>query len=202
MEIAILVLALGIFVGIIVWAVKYTKKINNRKHEFYAEFANKRGFTHRQEKYMLAMLNTLEGEIAGCPVRIFEKMEGSGKSKQVVTRIVVDNTPWNFDFRMGKEHFFSKAGKMLGMQDIEFGDAEFDKNFLLKSKDEPQFRDLMTLNIQNELRMIKDDLRSSIYHTSGSLAYMNYGPLAKQDQFDSFERVVNFMEKLLSEKRR
>ncbi|MCB9225022.1 MAG: hypothetical protein R2780_05290 [Crocinitomicaceae bacterium] len=200
MEIVILILSLGAFVGIIVWAVKYTKKINKRKIQFFSDFANKHNLQHTSNKYMLVMLNSVKGDYKGCQFEIYEQMQGSGKNKQVVTYVNFRNTPFDFDFKIGKEHIFSKTGKLLGMKDIEFGDAEFDKKFLIKSKEEDKFRSFFNFKLQEELRQIGSDLKSSIHAKDGTLSYYNYGPLPNQKQFDSFERVVGFMFKLIDEK--
>lgn len=200
MEILVLVLSLGLFVAIIVWAVRYTKKINRRKDEMYKKFAERYGLQHMTSKYMLVMLNQMKGQIDGMDVDIYEKMEGSGKNKQVVTRVKITNTPFDFDFKIGKEHLFSKAGKLMGFQDIEFNDEEFDKKFRLKSKQEDKFRSLMNVNMQNELKQLEKDLAATIHHDNHVMSYSNYGPLTKEDQFESFERVVKFMLKLTQQK--
>lgn len=200
MEILILVGSLGLFTLIIVWAVKHTKKTNQRKNEMYSQFALKRGLEHTTSKYFMAQLHNVEGTIDGFNVQIFEKMEGSSKSKQVMTRIIFSNPPFDFDFKIGKEHIFSKTGKMLGLKDVEFDNPEFDKKFLMKSKDETKFKSLMNHNMQHELAAIEKDLKAAIRHSHGTLTYVNYGPLVKEEQFQSFERVLDYMFRLMKEK--
>lgn len=60
-----------------------------------------------------------------------------GKSKKTYTRIRAPfhNTE-DFYFKIYHEHFFHKAAKYFGMQDIEIGDEEFDKQFIVKGNDE------------------------------------------------------------------
>ncbi|MBD3637990.1 MAG: hypothetical protein HUJ25_11600 [Crocinitomicaceae bacterium] len=194
-----IVIGLGLLVAIIVWAVKYTKKINKRKERFYSEFAQKHGLQHSSSKYMMAMLNVVQGTYKGSPFTVFEKMEGSGKNKSVVTRASFENVPFDYDFKIGKEHIFSKAGKLLGMKDIEFGDEEFDKKFLIKSKDEEKFRAFFNYKLQGALKELKSDLASSIRVSDGTMTYMHYGPLPNEKTFRSFERVVDFMILLIDE---
>lgn len=198
--IIILIVALSVFVGIIVWAVKYTKKANAKKAILYGDFAKKHGCEHTQSKYMMAMLNEVKGEIEGMEFHMYEKMEGSGKNRHVVTRVHLNNTPIDFEFKIGKEHIFSKAGKMLGMKDIEFNNAEFDKKFLMKSKDEQKFRSLMNPNMQAGLSAIQKDMSATIYHKDNQMTYLQYTPLVKEAHFQSFERVFDYMLKLCKEK--
>jgi hypothetical protein len=47
-----------------------------------------------------------------------------------------------FRFTAYRKSFFSELGKLLGMQDIEVGDAEFDEAFIIKGSDEYKVREL------------------------------------------------------------
>ncbi len=203
MEVAIaLIIGFGIFALIIVWAVKYTKKINARKSTFFSDLALKHKLTHSSSKYVLTKLNTIQGTWNGMPFFIYEQMEGSGKSKTLVTRAIIENVPFDYDFRIGKEHLFSKAGKMLGMKDIEFGDAEFDKKFLINAKDEDRFRAFFNYKLQGELSNLKNDLASSIRVQDGVMSYAQNRPIANAKAFESFEKVVDFMFLLIKEAQR
>ena len=50
--------------------------------------------------------------------------------------------PEGFRFTIYRKGFFSDLGKLLGMQDIEVGDPEFDEAFIIKGNDESKVRDL------------------------------------------------------------
>jgi hypothetical protein len=50
--------------------------------------------------------------------------------------------PEGFRFTLYRKGFFSDLGKLLGMQDIEVGDPEFDEAFIIKGNDESKVRDL------------------------------------------------------------
>jgi hypothetical protein len=43
-----------------------------------------------------------------------------------------------FRFTICRKGLFSDLGKLLGMQDIEVGDPEFDEAFIIKANDEPK----------------------------------------------------------------
>jgi hypothetical protein len=51
--------------------------------------------------------------------------------------------PAGFRFQIYRKGPFSGLGKMLGMQDIEVGDPEFDAAFIIKSNDEGTVRELL-----------------------------------------------------------
>jgi len=50
--------------------------------------------------------------------------------------------PEGFRFTIYRKGFFSVLGKLLGMQDIDVGDPEFDEAFIIKGNDESKVRDL------------------------------------------------------------
>src|SRR4051795_6897384 len=51
--------------------------------------------------------------------------------------------PEGFRFTIYRKGFFSELGKLLGMQDIEAGDPEFDEAFIVKGSDEFKVRELL-----------------------------------------------------------
>jgi hypothetical protein len=197
MEFLILFLAIGAFVALIVWAIKYGKKVNARKVVYYQEFANKHRLQHSTHKHFFNVLNSVNGTLHDCTFQFYEEVQGSGKHQQFYAHIKFYNTPFNFDFKIGKEHLFSKAGKLFGMKDVEMGDDAFDKRFLLKSKSENELRDLMTYDIQGELTRLDPDLKGSIHCKDGVLVYTIIGGLPKETSFRSAEKVVDFMIELI-----
>ena len=81
--------------------------------------------------------------------------ESSGESHQTYTRMRAPYiNPEGFRFTIYRAGFLSGVGKLLGMQDIEIGDPEFDEAFIIQGTDE--FK-VMNLFADVELRqMIKD----------------------------------------------
>ena len=49
--------------------------------------------------------------------------------------------PEGFRFTIYRKGIFSELGKLLGMQDIEVGDPEFDEAFIIKGNDEFKVRE-------------------------------------------------------------
>ena len=121
MEFVILFAFIGGLVALIVWAVKYGKKVNARKLKWYQEFATKHGLEHTTHKHFFNVLNSVNGTFHDCTFQFYEEVKGSGKHQQFFAHIKFYNSPLNFDFKIGKEHLFSKAGKLLGMKDIQVG---------------------------------------------------------------------------------
>ncbi len=67
----------------------------------------------------------------------------AGKTTVTYTRIRAPYVnPDGFRFSVSRKGFFSGVGKMLGMQDIEVGQPEFDRDFIIKGTDTSRLRTL------------------------------------------------------------
>lgn len=67
----------------------------------------------------------------------------TGKVTVVYTRMRAPYVnPDGFRFRVYRRGIFSNLGKRLGMQDVEIGDPEFDRDFIIKGTDEGKLRQL------------------------------------------------------------
>ncbi len=68
----------------------------------------------------------------------------TGKSSITFTRIRAPYVnPDGFRFTIYRASIFSPIGKLLGMQDIEIGHEEFDRDFIIKATDESKVRMLL-----------------------------------------------------------
>lgn len=186
----------------VVLLVRWFKNQNKKKVILFQEWGAKMGFQHSQTKKFFYRFNYLEGEVNGNKVRIYESLSGSGDNQTVVCNFTITPSPFNFSFRIGKEHFFSKTGKLLGMKDVEVGDEKFDKIFLLKSKEESQLKSVINYKIQSELMQIKDALKSTIQVDENFIKYSTIQPVMRERQLEEFERVFNFALLLVKENKR
>src|SRR5688572_25908274 len=80
----------------------------------------------------------------GKPVHLFIDIDPGGGFESgyeaTMLRAAADSST-AFSFVIHKEAFFDKVGKLLGMQDVETGYAEFDKNVIIKTNDEERIKD-------------------------------------------------------------
>ena len=68
----------------------------------------------------------------------------NGKSTVVYTRLRAPYVnPDGFRFKVYRKGLFTRLGKMLGMQDIEIGEAGFDEAFVVQGNDESKTRSLL-----------------------------------------------------------
>jgi len=67
----------------------------------------------------------------------------TGKVTVVYTRMRAPYVnPDGFRFRVYRRGIFSNIGKFMGMQDVEIGHPEFDRDFIIKGSDEGKLRQL------------------------------------------------------------
>lgn len=97
---------------------------------------------------------TLEGEVKGIPFYGYMYTKGSGKSQVTYTAFTLTLNGKNLTGKtltVYKEGIFSKIGKALGVQDIELGNEDFDKNYIIKSNDEFFAKKILNLRVRQLL---------------------------------------------------
>lgn len=196
MEIFLVILFFSLFIGAIILVIRWALKINKKRILLLEEYAKSKGLEHSTTKYFFSKLNQIKGEIDGIAIEINERMVGSGKNQQLVTDVIVHSN-FNFNFKIGTEHLFSKAGKIFGINDIQLGDPEIDKKFLFKSSDEERFKQMMNYEMQHKLAGLGKSLKASINCENGKITYSIYGALAKQSNLENMEEVRVFIFNLM-----
>jgi hypothetical protein len=92
----------------------------------------------------------------------------NGESSQTFTRVRAPYVnPDGFRFTIYRKGFFSELGKLLGMQDIEVGDPEFDEAFIIQGNDEFKVRDLFADAGLRSLALAQPRLRLSVKDDEG-----------------------------------
>lgn len=75
--------------------------------------------------------------------------------------------PDGFRFTLYRKGSFSELGKLLGMQDIEVGDPEFDEALIIQGNDEFKVRDLFAGARLRSLALAQPSLRLSVKDDEG-----------------------------------
>lgn len=74
-----------------------------------------------------------------------------------------------FRFRIYRRSVFSALGKILGMQDIEVGDAAFDEAFIIQGNDEAKVRQLFASARVRELVTAQKEIEFAVKDDEGFL---------------------------------
>lgn len=92
----------------------------------------------------------------------------NGESSTTYTRMRAPYVnPEGFRFTVYRRGFFSGLGKLLGMQDIEIGDSEFDEAFIIQGNDESRVRELFADRKIRSLAQAQPRLRLTVKDSEG-----------------------------------
>ena len=92
----------------------------------------------------------------------------TGKVTVVYTRLRAPYVnPDGFRFRVYRHGIFSDLGKLFGMQDVEVGQPEFDRDFIIKGNDEGKLRQLFANPKIRELISGQKDINFSVKDDEG-----------------------------------
>jgi hypothetical protein len=75
--------------------------------------------------------------------------------------------PEGLRFTVYRNGLFSELGKLLGMQDIEVGDPEFDEAFIIKGTDESRVRELFADQEVRSLMLGQPQIRLEVKDSEG-----------------------------------
>src|SRR4051795_3205327 len=75
--------------------------------------------------------------------------------------------PEGLRFTVYRKGLFSELGKLLGMQDIEVGDPEFDEAFIVQGTDEPRVRELFADPEVRSLLLAQPQIRLEVKDSEG-----------------------------------
>jgi len=92
----------------------------------------------------------------------------TGKSSTTFTRL---RAPYvnrdGFQFTIYREGFFSKIGKFFGMQDVEVGFSNFDRDFIIQGNHEGRLRSLFVNPRLRELLAAEPEVHLSVKEDEG-----------------------------------
>ena len=185
-------IALSVLSLIIAIMLLYAKSKNIQKGKIFKNYSDERGFEYATSR-LFQLHPVIKGVISNLQFEIFEEIEGYGKSKTTYTKIKFPKSSFDFDFKISKEHFISKLGKLFGFHDIEFRNDKFDSRFLLKSRDENKFRQIMNDRTQTILMEMEDGVMGTIENTNGQLIYTSYREITDQTKMDQLDQILNFL---------
>jgi hypothetical protein len=75
--------------------------------------------------------------------------------------------PEGFRFTIYRKGFFSNLGRLLGMQDIEVGDPEFDEALIIKGNDEERVRELFSDTKIRQMILAQPKIRLEVKDSEG-----------------------------------
>lgn len=186
---------LGIAVLIVLFGIRQKRKLR----ENFASFAEKLGCTAQIPQGYFGGFPSLTGNYRKRPLSVymFTRSSGSGKSRSTTTytafKIDVNNSE-NFEFNIFEQGFFTTIATKLGMQDIQIGDDVFDKEFIIKSNNEPMVINLLTPGIKQQFMEMAERYPSFGIKLSGQQFYYETANTLASGAFaEKLETLINFI---------
>lgn len=185
-----LYISIGVLIAVILLYLLFQngKKASLKKVEWYKAWAYKMNFNHSSEKYLMAQLNTVNGNVAGCDFKIIEKITGSHHESQYLhTFIQFEPSPFDFEFDISRKSLGSKSN-------FELGDSSIDDHFTFLTNDIEKFRTLLTPDTINKLKLTTAFFGTGIKCNNEKLEHYFLGGLTKESQTEELEAILNVMQ--------
>ena len=148
----------GIMAVILLISGFTTPKRNQKLYKAYTKLGSRLGLEIQNEPetgfFASPFYPSLAGKIGPMAIVLDTFKTGSGKSTRYWSELkVFTGYTGNETFKISASNVFKRIGTALGGQDVEVGDEEFDKYFIVKSSDERMASFLLTPEIQSKLLM-------------------------------------------------
>jgi hypothetical protein len=142
----LMILILIIFLG---YAV-YAKTMRNR---IWGELASSLGLSFTPANLFFGTPRII-GAYRGHSINLETFTRTYGKSRQIFTRVYLTlNCQSDFSLKIANENIFSKIGKKLGQEDIEIGNEEIDRRFVITGSSADAIKRVFySMKLQQELQ--------------------------------------------------
>lgn len=177
--------------GIAFWV---SKKIASQMQEF----AQRYSLQYLAPSVPLFSNPSVSGIFRGYPISIFIIKKGSGKSSATYTVMEFILPPSSaFPFHIYEAGFFSTLGKMLGMQDIEIGDDDFDRKFIIKCDHPDKLTVLLTPALKERFHKAADQYTMWGVQCDGQkIRYEKQGAFNSTRIVSEFEDMMNLFSEI------
>lgn len=140
-------------------------------------------------------LPRMEYSVQGVAIELFSQPGSKNRPPYTFVRF---ERPCGFSFNIYRESFVSSLGKMVGLGEVEIGNAEFDAAYVLKSDSEMRLRQLLSHELQHKLLQLKN-MKPSL-RLSGERFEMRIPSIPRDTA--GFEMLTDTVELLLTELKR
>jgi hypothetical protein len=188
-----IILAVALFGGILWLALHFNRKNTDKTWNNFIRLGEQIGIQVQKPELSIwnPKLAQMDGNYKGFRTHVYTKRVQSGKHTYYYTEfnIYLPNND-GFTLRLVKEGFFQKIGKAFGGQDIQIGEPDFDKAFVLKSSDENRARQIFDLNTTNLLLSNKENISSSFELNNGFLHYSEQIMLSNEKHLPRYAQMI------------
>jgi hypothetical protein len=195
-------IAAASFAGLFVVLLLTVRHLQRLTRERLAALATRLGLELRRQpvRFGFEPIPAVEGRHRDRLVRFFTYTTGSGKSRRTWSAVSAALTaPRTFTLELCPENFLTRFVLVttLGMQDIQLGDPEFDRAFIVKSNDPSYAAAALMPEIRAQL--LARDRRAVSWQLTikgGEVRYAENGSFDSQKQVDRFAEMLEIVGEL------
>ncbi|MBN1888740.1 MAG: hypothetical protein JW850_12155 [Thermoflexales bacterium] len=119
--------------GMLILGLAFAYFNRQRRRQAWTELAERTGLTFEPGGFLGG--GRVTGNYRGYDLRLDTFTRRHGRSSTTYTRIVLSlSNPTSLELALSNEGVFGKLGKLLGAQDIQTGDEELDRRFVVKGQ--------------------------------------------------------------------
>lgn len=182
------VFVIGIFVLVYVLSFFNQRRIMSA----WGEMANRTGLQLEQQNTLGIPRGHLIGHYRGRPAQLETYTVGAGRHRRTYTRIFIQvNNHANGKLAIYQETVFSQLGKVLGMQDIQTGDEELDKRFILKGQ--PENFALSVLNSVNLRQTLLQTRAPNVQLEGNTLRHSEQGVITDPERTQAILELLSYL---------
>ena len=175
------------------------KKLRESRETVFIDFAHLYNLEIHTDDLRMGRMH-ISGAIDGHPFELKEEVVDFNKDDPTIwTYFRFENTPIDFDFQISCDNWAMKVAKGLGYDDVELGNADFDKKFVCHTKSIEKFSQLFDESHQQKLLDLYAEIQGMLENKSeeGRLEYVHQGTINRQFQMDPLLQMMGFMQILL-----
>ncbi|MBU0506646.1 hypothetical protein KJ708_11690 [bacterium] len=181
----------------------------NQTHQTYLQFqkiAKKFGLklTVEKKKDRLPKLSTLTGQYKDYSVVMSFYKEGYERSTRIYTYVEFEvENPGQKSFTIAREDLVGKVAKAFGASDMDIGDPEFDKIFIIKTNDVTYINRILTEKIRKDMLYAVSQTRVCSFSLEGKYLRFTVMDFMMKDKVRVlFERMLVTMHEMAEGMRR
>ena len=185
------------FVGLFVAGLLLVRRAQRQTCERLAALASRLGLELRRQpvRFGFEPTPTVEGQHRDRLVRFFTYTTGSRKSRMTWSAVSAALTsPRTFTLELCPENFITRLVTASGMQDIQVGNPEFDRAFIVRSNDPAYAAAALLPEIRAKLlAQCPRTTCGALTIKGGEARYTETGSFDRQEQIDRFAAMLEIL---------
>ncbi|HEX9782401.1 MAG TPA: hypothetical protein VGA56_06660 [Opitutaceae bacterium] len=188
-------LFIGVFVTVFALVILAVVRQQKRARENLSKLADRLGFqVIEPEKRGIfnRSATRLSGVFRGRNLQVYAYSTGSGKNQTQWCALATPvRNPAGLTVRISRENIFTRVGRKLGIDDVETGDAAFDKAYYVKSNQPDFIRVALIPEVRQRIASAwESGARGTLSADAGEVKYAEVGNFSNEKVCTRFGELI------------